>query len=846
MDGVAMGTVEKPLIDRAAAASGVRRLLILGGGLILLAALLALFGHAYGAIALLVIFGALAIAGIAAIFAAALGFVQFTGRIAEGAIAKDFLDTARTGTLIVDRKGRIIYANRAYGEATGATTASTVRTLERLLAREPEASEAIYALANLARENRAGHREFRLPRSLSGGDAAPAAHWYRASVRPLATANGTLQAWQILDITADRQREESSFQDLQHAIDYLDKAPAGFFAADADHRIAYLNATLAGWLGVDLSEFKPFSRSILEFVPEVSHALLSSRMNSGESEAPTVVDLDFVTKRGQNLPVRLLRRSAEGDAAAPGIVRTLVLHRGLENESANPLEVAEARFTRFFNSSPMAIAALDDEGRVVRSNAAFGQLFGPEAGAGGAQVERSLREAGREGLRQALEAATTGRAGIPAIDAEIESDPPRSVRLYISAVPQAGGDADEAAILYGVDITEQRVLEDQYAKSQKMQAIGNLAGGIAHDFNNVLTIITASVDFLLLNHRTGDPSFQDLLLIKQSANRAASLVRQLLAYSRRQTMRPKMLSLTDVIADMHLLLKRVSGDNTKLERHHERDLWPVMADIGQFEQVITNLVQNARDAMPGGGKITISTRNVPAEEARSFGYNELTEGDYVLVEVADTGTGMPPEVAERIFEPFFTTKDIGKGTGLGLSMVYGIVKQSGGFIFVESTQGEGTAFRIFLPRHIPAQVAAIKSEAGVPATSNAKLDLSGTASILLVEDEDHVRAGNVRALKMRGYEVHEAASGIEALEVMEELDGRIDLVVSDVVMPEMDGPTLLREMRRKRPDLKFIFVSGYAEDAFAKNLPEGEKFGFLAKPFSLRDLAVSVKTMLDE
>ncbi|HEX2019366.1 MAG TPA: ATP-binding protein [Aurantimonas sp.] len=841
-----MGTVEKPLIDRAAAASGVRRLLILGGGLILLAALLALFGHAYGAIALLVIFGALAIAGIAAIFAAALGFVQFTGRIAEGAIAKDFLDTARTGTLIVDRKGRIIYANRAYGEATGAATASAVRTLERLLAREPEASEAIYALANLARENRAGHREFRLPRSLSGGEAAPAAHWYRASVRPLATANGTLQAWQILDITADRQHEESSFQDLQHAIDYLDKAPAGFFAADAEHRIAYLNATLAGWLGVDLSEFKPFSRSILEFVPEVSHALLSPRMNSGEPEAPTVIDLDFVTERGQSLPVRLLRRSAGGDAAAPGIVRTLVLHRGVENESANPLEVAEARFTRFFNSSPMAIAALDDQGRVVRSNAAFGQLFGPEAAAGGAQVERSLREAGREGLRQALEAATTGRAGIPAIDAEIERDPPRSVRLYISAVPQAGGDADEAAILYGVDITEQRVLEDQYAKSQKMQAIGNLAGGIAHDFNNVLTIITASVDFLLLNHRTGDPSFQDLLLIKQSANRAASLVRQLLAYSRRQTMRPKMLSLTDVIADMHLLLKRVSGDNTKLERHHERDLWPVMADIGQFEQVITNLVQNARDAMPGGGKITISTRNVPAGEARSFSYNELTEGDYVLVEVADTGTGMPPEVAERIFEPFFTTKDIGKGTGLGLSMVYGIVKQSGGFIFVESTQGEGTAFRIFLPRHIPAQVAAIKSEVGVPPTSNAKLDLSGTASILLVEDEDHVRAGNVRALKMRGYEVHEAASGIEALEVMEELDGQVDLVVSDVVMPEMDGPTLLREMRRKRPDLKFIFVSGYAEDAFAKNLPEGEKFGFLAKPFSLRDLAVSVKTMLDE
>ena len=377
-----------------------------------------------------------------------------------------------------------------------------------------------------------------------------------------------------------------------------------------------------------------------------------------------------------------------------------------------------------------------------------------------------------------------------------------------------------------------------------MQAIGTLAGGIAHDFNNVLTVITASVEFLLYNHRTGDPSFQDLMLIKQSANRAASLVRQLLAYSRRQTMRPKMLNLTDVVADMHLLLKRVSGDHARLERHHGRDLWPVMADIGQFEQVVTNLVQNARDAMPEGGTISISTRNVDAEAAGDFGYGELVDGDYVLVEVADTGTGMPADVAERIFEPFFTTKEIGKGTGLGLSMVYGIVKQSGGYIFVDSTMGEGTSFRIFLPRHVPAE--ANGPAEVVAAGPKAKLDLSGTASILLVEDEDHVRAGNVRALKMRGYDVHEAASGLEALEIMEELGGKIELVVSDVVMPEMDGPSLLREMRRQRPDLKFIFVSGYAEDAFAKNLPEGEKFGFLAKPFSLRELAVSVKTILDE
>ena len=845
MDGGATtGSADRPLIDRASAASGVRRLLMLGGSLMVLAALLALLGNAYGGIALLIIFGGLAMAGLAAIFATALGFVQFTGRIAEASIAKDFLDTARTGMLILDRKGRIIYANKAYGEITGATSAAGVKTLERLLARETEASEAIYHLANLARENRTGQREFRLPRSLYDS-TDPTPHWYRASVRPLNTSNGTLHAWQILDITSERKHQESSFQDLQHAIDYLDRAPAGFFATDGNLKIAYLNATLADWLGVDLVEFRPFSRSILEFVPEASHPLLTLPQDGADALDTTAIDLDLITKSGRSLPVRLLRKPVADDVAAPGTVRTLVLNRSGDNHAASPVEVAEARFTRFFNSSPMAIAVLDRQGRAVRSNAVFRQIFGNEAANGTAAIESSILAAGRDGFQQALGSAMEGQAGVPPIDAEIEGERTRAVRFYVSPIPNSGSDTEEVVILYGVDITEQRALEEQFAKSQKMQAIGNLAGGIAHDFNNVLTIITASVDFLLLNHRTGDPSFQDLLLIKQSANRAASLVRQLLAYSRRQTMRPKMLNLTDVVADMHLLLKRVSGDHAKLERHHARDLWPVMADIGQFEQVITNLVQNARDAMPDGGTITISTRNVEAAEAAAFGYAEMTEGDYVLAEISDTGTGMPVEVAERIFEPFFTTKDIGKGTGLGLSMVYGIVKQSGGFIFVDTKPGEGTTFRIFLPRHIPAQVTAAKSDA-VAAPVNAKVDLSGTASILLVEDEDHVRAGNVRALKMRGYDVHEAASGIEALEVMEELDGQIELVVSDVVMPEMDGPTLLREMRKTRPELKFIFVSGYAEDAFAKNLPEGEKFGFLAKPFSLRELAVAVKNMLDE
>ena len=440
MDGTVIGAGQKPLIDRAAAASGVRRLLLLGGSLIVVAALLALFGHAYGGIALLTIFGVLAVIGIAAVFATALGLVQFNGRIAEGAIAKDFLDTARNGTLIVDRKSRIIYANRAYGEITGAQNAQGVKTLERLLAREAEASEAVYHLANLAREDRAGQREFRLHRSLSGeagGDTAP--RWYRASVRPLQTAGGTLQAWQILDITVDRKKQETSFQELQHAIDYLDRAPAGFFATDGDLNIAYLNATLAGWLGIDLVEFRPFSRSILDFVPEASRSLLSLDTATSDPDGIDAVDLDLVTRDGRSLPVRLLRKPVEGVAGETGTIRTLVLSRGSASDAASSAEVAEARFTRFFNSSPMAIAALDEGGRSVRSNGVFRQLFGSDVAGGSAAIEPRLRESGREAFTQALATALRGQAKVPAVDAEIEGERPRFVRFYASAVPEDRG-----------------------------------------------------------------------------------------------------------------------------------------------------------------------------------------------------------------------------------------------------------------------------------------------------------------------------------------------------------------------------------------------------------------------
>src|SRR5947209_6201473 len=375
-----------------------------------------------------------------------------------------------------------------------------------------------------------------------------------------------------------------------------------------------------------------------------------------------------------------------------------------------------------------------------------------------------------------------------------------------------------------------------------MDTVGQLAGGIAHDFNNVLSAIMMATDFLLQAHKPTDPSFGDIMQIKQNANRAASLVRHLLAFSRRQTLRPQVLDFGETLSDLTILLRRLLGEKITLEMVHGRDLWPVKADVSQLEQVVVNLAVNARDAMPNGGKLTVRTANITEADCRALPYKPRPPADYVTIEVTDTGSGIPREIIDKIFEPFFTTKETGKGTGLGLSTVYGIVKQTNGYVFVDSAVGGGTTFRIFLPRHVPAAGEIAEAAPVDRAAAKAPVDLTGHGTILLVEDEEGLRGLNARGLTSRGYTVLEAGNGIEAIEVIESRGGEVDLVVSDVVMPEMDGPTLAKELRTRNPNLKIIFVSGYAEDAFEKNLPDDHgKFHFLPKPFTLKQLVAAVK-----
>ncbi|MBZ9847598.1 response regulator [Mesorhizobium sp. CA14] len=848
-----------PIVDQNTRPGAVTRLIVFIVVLTGAAIVFGLFRERLGDPFLLGMLGVLAMIGVGFLFATAIGFVQIAPRSTGDELSKAFVDSMSQGLLVTDTKGRVVYANRAYADMTGAASAADLKTVEGLLSDVPEASMTIYRLASGLRDGQAGDGEFRLAQSIKPG-AEPGSRWYRARARAFSMPGQRLPmlAWQLADISQERAEQERFFLDLQKAIDHLDHAPAGFFSADQEGRVTYINATLAEWLGIDLASFTPGAITLPEIIAGDGMALVRSVKADPGTTRNAVIDLDLTTMSGQALPVRFMHRVSASREGVNGPTRTIVLNRTQGEDASAELRASEVRFTRFFNSTPMAIAGVDANGRILRTNAPFLQLFSSvvdrDAVDRRVRFETIVHERDRPAFAAAFEKARQRQANIEPIDSVLPGNEERHIRFYVNAVADSAGSegAEEAAIVYAVETTEQKALEGQMAQSQKMQAVGQLAGGIAHDFNNVLTAIIMASDLLLTNHRPSDPSFPDIMNIKQNANRAASLVRQLLAFSRKQTLRPEVLNLTDVLADLRMLLARLVGNDIKLKIDHGRDLWPVKVDIGQFEQVVVNLAVNARDAMPSGGDLTVRTRNVTADECKSFAYRELTPADYVLVDVEDTGSGIAPDVLKKIFEPFFTTKEVGKGTGLGLSMVYGIIKQTGGFIFCDSEVGKGTVFRIFLPRHIaevkkqaePGEAPAIAAASPAKPADTAK-DLSGSATVLLVEDEDAVRMGGVRALTSRGYTVHEASSGVEALEVFEALGGKVDIIVSDVVMPEMDGPTLLGELRKRQPDIKFVFVSGYAEDAFAKNLPADAHFGFLPKPFSLKQLATIVKDVLE-
>jgi two-component system cell cycle sensor histidine kinase/response regulator CckA len=526
----------------------------------------------------------------------------------------------------------------------------------------------------------------------------------------------------------------------------------------------------------------------------------------------------------------LIRLPGQGQALALPAAAMEVI-QAVTTARSPPPKVLDA----FAAASPFGAALLDGEepfeATIYEANPALKAVAG--AGEVGQVFGELIEPASRADATQRLAGGHVG-----ALEVRLTYDPSRIAHLYLSK-------GDGRWVAYLVDVSEQKQIELQLAQSQKMQAIGQLAGGVAHDFNNLLTAIFMQLDVLAARHPMGDPSYEGLNEIRQTSARAADLVRKLLAFSRKQTVQREVLDLGELISEFEVLLRRVLYEDVKLVTDYGRNLPAVKADRGQLETAVMNLAVNARDAVRthGGGQVKIRTARLTQEQAQAMGYPGA-QGDQALIEVSDDGPGIAPEIMEKIFEPFFTTKPVGEGTGLGLATVYGIVKQSDGWISIDSKIGEGAAFRIFLPVHIPSANA--PPAPPPPPKRPVARDLSGAGRILFVEDEDAVRGVAAKLLRARGYEVIEAASGEEALELAEAHAGTIDLMISDVVMPGMQGPDLLKQARGYLGAAPVMFISGYAESEFS-DLLEGEtNVSFLPKPIDIKTLAERVKQELQK
>ena len=796
------------------------------------------------------------LSGLAAAFL--LGFVWTWGRHGSAAPSAKYLlnaaDKSPHAHLITTSSGDLIYANAAFNAMFPVSREDSgkkpppLEVMARHLNGGSEAGEVLQRLRNQAALGARAHEELSV---MGGSSGIP--EWRRFAVQPVG-GWGTM-LWVVEDVTARHQIDTVLRREEEVLADLLDQLPAGFFSADANGRIIYANQILKSWLGLADDE-NLIGRSFSEFVA----------LDDDDSNTPVWEEGDVDVSRGEvalravdgsTFKVCLIQSQQIGDAGDMVYSRSIVLKDMAWRRDGVGGEAARWQF----EEAPVGIVMIDLQGNITDCNRAFLSLLGVhrDAVAGLPFSDRLIQE-DRGEVGGVLSKIVMGASRAAHLEVRMPASRERElvVSLYASRIDDDDGDIT-GLVLHFIDATEQKHLEVQFAQSQKMQAVGQLAGGVAHDFNNLLTAMIGFCDLLLERHGPGDPSFADIMQIKQNSNRATNLVRQLLAFSRKQTLEPELIDVSELLGDISNLLGRLIGETIDLNIEHGRDLGLIRVDRGQFDQVIINLAVNARDAMPGGGAVTIRTNSVTLEKQVSRAHEVIPAGDYVTVEVVDTGSGISPENINHIFEPFFSTKDVGAGTGLGLSTVYGIVHQSDGFIFVDSGLGAGTTFMVYLPRSEAGADEATQFDADGEAISREDQvrfspkdegdapdsDLTGEGTVLLVEDEDAVRMFGARALTNKGYNVLEADNGEAALDVINGTEETIDLIVSDVVMPGMDGHTLVRLVRHELPNVKVILMSGYAEDVFIDEIDRDPDIHFLPKPFSLKKLAGKVKEVME-
>ena len=801
-----------------------------------------LIGAIAGRAAAVIDLWALAVGGVAVAAAAAASVAiaawRQRSRANESLSLLVFVQAIPHACAIIDASGRARVANDMFDRLFPDSQHAPLTALKKRIEDGAGADDLIGRLIAAVSSGEVADEDATI---IDEGSGVEALH---ISAMPLAEEDGSA-LWTFEDIS-DRHAAASEIREVNAALaEIIATAPVGFYSVDRDGRFLLVNDTLASWLGYAPGAIELQERRLHELLATPFPRAFPYRVgNAADGEAvETEQSVELRCRDGSALPVDVIQvenHEPDGRVCTSSVVRL----RDVDSDSGPVLIQSEHRFERIFENAPVGIVLLDGQGRVLESNRTWQDLVAPgEENLVGRSITEFIAEEDVSKVDGWLERVVDSDAPVAPYDVTLRTrtaiDTPRIATMYLARLEGVLG---SSLVVHFHEATEQRSLEEQFTQSQKMQAVGQLAGGVAHDFNNLLTAMIGFCDLLLLRHSPGDQSFGDIMQVKQNANRAAGLVRQLLAFSRQQTLQPRVHSITDILGDLTNLLRRLIGANIKLNITHGRDLGLVRVDQGQLEQVVINLAVNARDAMPEGGELNIRTFNESVMVETRRGAEVVAPGDYVAIEIADNGSGIPADIQERIFDPFFTTKEVGAGTGLGLSTVYGIVKQTGGQVFVDSEPGAGTRFTIMIPRH----EATAADEARKPGVADGPVadDTTGAGTVLLVEDEDAVRLFSARALRAKGYKVLEARTGEAALELLGEVDDIIDLMITDAVMPEMDGPTLIMKMRDDRPDLPVICISGYAEETFREKLGESDDIHFLPKPFSLDQLAGKVKDVM--
>ncbi|HOO51985.1 MAG TPA: response regulator, partial [Alphaproteobacteria bacterium] len=750
------------------------------------------------------------------------------GQSKKLALLSEILEMSRNARMVTDQSGKTILFNSKIHDLCPKQSVPSLNCLLSFFETAQGYQKHFDQLQKAARDGETLSLDIPLHKNGS------TTKWYTITAGPISGWKHYTH-WRVEDITTQKTQQEELSNEHEKLIDYTDNAPVGFFSVNQYGVFEFVNATLARWLGTDAEELvgKKNLHSFFVSVPDNAEPY-DIKENGGvrqiaEVRMKSVKDREFLAS---------ITQTVVHDEDGKTLTRAVVNDLSAEQAIRQALQDSEDRFRQFFEEAPIGIAILDKENQIKECNPLLEKMVEKEQQS--VQFLPFTEIIDYADWPLATETLAKIRSGEILTDPieirlwEDQSKTPLPCHMFARMLSEG----DNMAVHF-LDLSQQKSLENQFIQSQKMQAVGQLAGGIAHDFNNLLTAIIGFCDLLLLRHKPGDPSFGDIQQIKQNSNRAANLVRQLLAFSRQQTLRPQIQDVTDILTEVAHLLRRLIGVNIDLDLVHGNDLWPVKVDSGQMEQVFVNLVVNARDAMPDGGALTITTTALTTTESMSFGQDTMPAGEWTKIEIKDSGTGIPPDVLEHIFEPFFTTKEVGKGTGLGLATVYGIIRQTGGYLGVDSIVGEGTSFSIYLPRVREEEK---DQEKHPEQTEETSTDLTGNARIMLVEDEDAVRTFSTRALTNKGYEVITAENGDAGLEVFQSLDKPIDLLITDVMMPGKDGPTLAKEIRESVPDLKIIFISGYTEERLKDTL--GDNIYFLPKPFTLKDLASKVKEVL--